>query len=182
MTATNVTPISPRQRNPLDFSLLPAEEARRDGLIRERWCAIVDGFACRPAPRRVWDRAADGTEARWKKLLDPMRLAVVTAVYIGDQRLIEQTMEGVRDFLRAIEADVASFIPPREEESVTTLALLETEECGKAKVEEARLLAHPSPIEATRAISPLLKEESALARLLSGVQRLARQPQMRIAR
>lgn len=179
---TNATPISKIQRNPLEFSLTLAEEQRRDALLRGPWMRIVAGFDCRPSPRSAWDRAADGTERRWKKIVDPMRQAVSAAVISKDQELIDQTMEGVREFLRAVEADIASFIPPRQEESVTTLALFETECAGKAAVEAVRVVAHPTPIEAERAIEVLAQEQNAVARFLAWCQRAARQPSMRLAR
>lgn len=182
MPTTNARSASLRQRNPLEFSLSLAERQRRDALLRGPWMQIVGGFDCRPSPRSAWDRAADGTERRWNKIVDPMRQAVATAVVMGDQELIDQTMEAVRGFLRAIEADIASFIPPRQEESVTELALLETECAGESSVEAVRIVAHPSPVEAERAIQVLSKQQDVVARFIAWCQRAARQPSMRMAR
>lgn len=179
MSPIHVSASDTCQRNTLGFSLTPQNERRRDALLRTAWMKIVAAFPCRPAPRSAWDHAADGSEARWEKVIHPMRMAVSAAVFIGNQQLIEQTMEGVRDFLRAVEADIASLIPATEEESVIALALLESEREGTARREKMALVAHPDSIEAERAIEPLLDEESALVRLINCVQRLARQPQMR---
>lgn len=179
---TNVTPLHDRQRNPLDFSLSPADERRRDSILRGFYVRIVEGFSCRPEPRSAWDRAADETEARWKKVLSPIRAAVASAVFNGDDDLTNQTLENADAFFDACKADIRSLVPPKEEESVVSLALLETECAGAKSVEAMRLVSHPSAIEAERAIRPLIKEQSALARLLEGVQRLARQPSMRMAR
>lgn len=181
MTPTNVTPLHNRQRNPLDFSLSPAEERRRDSILRSFWVRIVEGFPCRPEPRSAWDRAADQTEARWKKLLTPIRAAVASAVFNGDDDLTNQTLENADAFFDACKADVRSLVPPKEEESLTALALLETECAGEKSVEEMRLVSHASPTEAERAIGIISKDMSSMARLLDWCQRQARQPSMRIA-
>src|SRR4051812_13703356 len=137
MTQPNNNTLTTRvQRNPLDFSLNPRDEARRDAILRQAWLKIVEGFACRPSPRSAWDHAADGSEARWKKILEPMRSAIASAVFIGNERLIGETLEGCRDFLRAIEADLSSLIPPKEESSIESLALDESESAGETQTEE----------------------------------------------
>lgn len=181
MTARLTNPRQESNRNTRFGSFDVREEHRRDVLLRAAWMKIVAAFACRPSPRGPWDETATGDATPWRYIVAPCRNAIATALCQGNDRLVEQTIEAACAFCDALKADFRSMLPEREEESVVTLALLETEYSGVATVEAMRLVAHPSPIEAERAIEPLLREESALTRLLNRCQRLAREPQMRSA-
>jgi hypothetical protein len=110
-----------------------------------------------------------------------MRSAIASAVFIGNERLLNETLEGCRDFLRAIEADLFSLIPATEELSVEALAVDESESAGETQTEEIRLVKNPTPTEAERALQIFAHEESALVRLINWCNRAARQPSMRIA-
>ena len=173
MTQTNGTRRESCNRNPISFS----DERRRDTLLRSAWVNIVSGFKCRPSPRSPWDEAATGDVTPWKYLLAPMRNAVLSAVETGDKQLIEQTLEGCRAFLREIEADVASLVSPNDEASLLALALDETKHQGPADEATMALAANPAcPIAADRAVQPLERHHSRIAKLLEKCRRAARAP------
>lgn len=166
-------------RNPRVRSWDIREEHRRDVLLRTAYLKIVAAFACRPSPRGPWDETATGDATPWKYIVVPTRNAIATALYIGNERLVDQTIDAACAFCDQLKADFASMRPAKEEGSVVTLALLEAECSGSVQVEAMRLVSSPTAIEAERAIQPLIEEESALMRLINRVQRLAREPQMR---
>lgn len=181
MSATNAVNTQTFQRTAVDPSQDLRELRRRDNLIRDSFVNIVSGFERRPDPVSPWNRAADRTQMPGGRMIGAIRSAILAA-RDRNPELAYQTVEAACAFCDALKADFTSLIPSDEACSVIALALLETECAVTAKVEEMRLVASPTPIEAERAIRPLLKEESALVRLISGIQRLARQPQMRMAR
>jgi hypothetical protein len=112
--------------------------------------------------------------------MNPIRAAVDDAVSEGNPVKIEQTLEASDEFFDALKADIHARVPNREEESVVALAIREVEASGKAKVETMRLVAHPSPAEAERAIEPLAHEKSALVLLIDVCQRTARQSHIQV--
>lgn len=176
MQPTNGVSATKFQRNPLDFSLSPAEERRRETLLRDAWCSIVDGFDCRPAPRSVWDHAADGSQAPWNKAVKHVRQAIQSAVFIGNKQLIEQTLEGARAFCRELEADFASLVPAEDEVSLVTDALEETHYQGPADEYEMAFVRDPSPITAERAVAPLSRHADRLSALVRRLRVYARSP------
>lgn len=164
------------QRITREFSLTPAEERRRDAILRIAYARIVDAFPCRPQPRSCWDRNADGTEARWNRVLSPIRMAIAAAVVMGDQQRIDRTLEASDAFFEECKADIRSLIPKREEESVAALALAETHAEGSANEAEIQLVRDPSPIAAERAIPALARHADRLNALVGSLRRYARQP------
>lgn len=152
-------------------------DQRCDALIREAFLRIVSAFKRRPGS--AWNRAADGTEARWNKLMNPIRSAVDETVREGNPIKIVKTLEACDEFFDALKADIHAHVPNGEEESIIALAIREAEASSEAKVETLRLVAHPSPSEASRAIEPLAREESTLVRLIERCQRFARQSPVR---
>lgn len=159
------------QRTLLSFS----DERRRDGLLRTAWSQITFGFKSMPEPKSSWYETATGDLTPWRKTITPIRAAILAAVRSGDQKLIEQTLEGARAFCRELEADFASLVPERSEESVLALEVEETECQGAADPFEISLAAHPSPAEAERAVGPLARHSAALVELLNKCRRLARE-------
>lgn len=180
MTPTNAGQSAKVQRNPADFSMSESEERKRDLLLRAAWINIVAGFDCRPAPRAAWDEAASGDLTPWKKVVAPIRAAVASAVFIGDQQLIDQTRDGVRAFCRELEADFLSLIPECQEESATQLALEETECQSEAEPMEMAFVAAPSPSAAESAVLPLERHYETLGKLIKRLRIAAREtrPQM----
>lgn len=181
MPLTNAPTSQSFQRTAPALSQDLRELRRRDNLIRDSFVDIVKGFKTRPDPVSPWNRAADGTQMPAGRTINAIRSAIIAARR-DNPELAYQTVEAACVFCDALKADFTSLIPSDEACSVIALALLETECAVSAKVEEMRLVASPTPIEAERAIRPLLKEASSLVRLINGIQRLARQPQMRMAR
>lgn len=180
MRSTHVVAAHEIQRNSVALSRNSQIEQRSDSLIRDAFLRIVAAFKRRPGS--AWNRAADGTERRWLKLLKPIRAAVDDAVREGDQAKIEKTVEASDEFFDALKADIHARVPNCKEESVLALAIREAEAAGEAKVETMRLVAHPSPAEAERAIEPLAHEKSALVQLIGVCQRAARQSHMQVLR
>jgi hypothetical protein len=176
MASTHVASIHKSQRNRIGYSLSPRTERRCDALIRDAFLRIVSAFKRRPGS--AWNRAADGTETRWNKLMNPIRSAVDDAVREGNPIKVVKTLEASDEFFDALKADIHARVPNSEEESVVALAIREAETSGEAKVETMRLVAHPSPSEAERAIEPLTHEKSALVHLIDVCQRTARQVQV----
>lgn len=175
MMITNGPHPSESKGNQLDFSFSPAEEKRRDGLLRDAFGRIVQGFHCRPSPRNPWDTVADGTQTPWKYLLAPMRNAVASAVVSGDKQLVDATLEGIRGFLREVEADVSTLVPPEAEEPcAVTLALEETALEGHANPVQMAFVANPSAIEAEKAVVPLTRQYERLGNLIKGLRKHAR--------
>ena len=159
------------QRTLLPFS----DERRRDGLLRTSWNQITKGFKSQPEPKSSWYETATGDLTPWRKMITPIRAAILAAVHSGDQRLIDQTLEGARAFCHELEADFLSLVPATAEGSVAAIALVETECEGAANVEEMALVAHPTPTEAERAVGPLSRHSAALVELLNKCRRLARE-------
>lgn len=175
MPTTNATQSAAIQRNVRDFSLSFEEESRRDGILRTAYVRIGDAFqGSRPEPRRPWDRAADGTETRWKKLLVPIRMAVASAVVNCDQQQLDKVLEAADAFFDECKADYRSIVPSREEESITQVALDETHYEGEANKVEALLLTSPTPTNADRAVIPLTRQYERLGKLIRGCRRAAR--------
>jgi hypothetical protein len=140
----------------------------------------VSAFKRRPGS--AWNRAADGTESRWNKLMNPIRAAVDDVVNEGNPTKIVKTLEATDEFFDALKADIHARVPSGEEESVVAAAIREAEANGEAKVETMRLVAYPSPAEAERALGSLTHEKSALVQLIDLCQRKARQSQMQVLR
>jgi hypothetical protein len=159
------------QRNLLTFS----DEKRRDGLLRTAWSQITFGFKSMPEPKSSWYETATGDLTPWRKMITPIRAAVLAAVRTGDQKLIDQTLEGARAFCRELEADFTSLVPATAEGSVAAIALVETECEGAANVEEVALVASPTPTQAERAVGPLSRHIAALVSLVDKCRRLARE-------
>lgn len=181
MTPTNASQSTARQRNPLDFSFTPAEERRRDTLIRSAYMKIVEGFDCRPAPRSHWDEVNTGDVTPWSKLLSAPRQAVASAAFIGNQRLIDQTRDGVRAFCRELEADFLSLLPEEQEESATAIALDETQCQSEAEPLEMAFVASPSPSTAESAVLPLERHYESLGKLIKRLRVAARQARTAVA-
>lgn len=152
------------------------EEKRRDSLIRSAFLNIWAGFKCRPEPRGPIDEVAQGDSTPWKYALAPMRNAVLSAVQSGDRQLVDQTLEGIRGFLREIEADVCSLIPVQESEvCLRTAAVEETVFEGAANPVQMELAANPNcPTTAEKAVLPLMRHHERLGRLLERCRRFAR--------
>jgi hypothetical protein len=178
MSSTHTAAVEKGQRNDFGLSQNSRTEARRDALIRDAFLRIVSAFKRRPGS--AWNRAADGTETRWNKLMNPIRAAIDDAVREGNPIKIVKTVEASDEFFDALKADIHSRVPSGEEESIIALAIREAEASSKAKVETLRLVAHPSPTEAEHALEPLAREESTLVRLIDRCQRFARQSPVRV--
>jgi hypothetical protein len=175
MTIMNGAQIGSRNRNHGEFSFPLPDERRRDALLRTAWVNIVAGFKCRPSPRGPWDETASGDQTPWKYVVAPIRAALARAVVMGDQQLIEQTLEAARAFCRELEADFASMVPAAEEGSIVSEALAETESQGPADAVQMALVARPDPTNADRAIKPLERQHERLGALIRKCRRDARQ-------
>lgn len=172
---TNNGHLQNSNRNTL--SLSDTDERRRDGLLRLAFIQIVAGFPCRPSPRSIWDETATGDQTPWKYVIAPLRNAVFMSVRTGDKQLVESTLEGIRGFLREVEADVCSLVPPvSEDPCAVTLALEETELEGHANPVQMAFVANPSPIEAEKAVVPLTRQYERLGNLIRGLRKHARAP------
>lgn len=180
MGSTHVASVQQSQRNSVGFSRTSRTERRADSLIRDAFLRIVSSFKRRPGS--AWNRAADGTETRWNKLMNPIRAAVDEAVREGNPTKIAKTVEASDEFFDTLKADIHAHVPSREEETIIALAIREAEASSEAKVETLRLVAHPSPSEAERALRPLAHEKSTLVRLINRCQHVARQSPMRVVR
>lgn len=176
MGSTHAAHVHKSQRNTCAFSRI----SRSDALIRDAFLRIVSAFKRRPGS--AWNRAADGTETRWMKLMNPIRAAVDDAVREGNPVKIAKTLEASDEFFDTLKADVHARVPSREEETIVAIAIREAAAGSEAKVETLRLVAHPSPAEAERALAPLAHEESALVQLIGRCQRFARQSPVRSLR
>lgn len=180
MPQTQRTAAAKVQRN---ITALSCDERRRDGLLRASWNLITNGFKSKPAPTSSWYETATGDLTPWRQVVIPIRAAILKAVESGDEQLIEQTVEGARAFCKELEADFLSLVPARKEESTIALALAETEAEGSADSIEMALVAHPTPMEAEKAIGPLSRHLAALVLLTDGCRRLAREnPRLEAAR
>ena len=179
MTTHNAHRSPEIQRNQPDFSQSLRELRRRDSLLRTAFLRIIAGFDCRPSPRSPWDRAADGTQAPWGRLVLAIRGAILSAKQRNDDELLRSTVEAACAFCDELKADFASLLQKTEELSLIQLAIQEAEVEGAAREAEVRLVAHPSPIEAERAISPIEQELHNLGALLDECRIAARStPQM----
>jgi hypothetical protein len=184
MTAQNAQGTTRVQRIQPDFSQGLRELRRRDSLLRTAFLRIIAGFECRPSPRSPWDRAADGTQAPWGKLVVAIRGAILSARQRGDVELVRTTVEAACAFCDELKADFASLLQKAEEFSLVQLAILEAETEGAAREAEVRLVAHPSPTEAERAITPIEQELLNLGALLDECRIAARStpPMVSVAR
>lgn len=171
-------------RNLTAFSCAPEEDRRRDGLLRSAWNLITDGFSCKPEPKTAWYETATGDSTPWKKVVTPIRAAIVAAHMSGDEQLLAQTIEGANAFCDELKADFASLVPTTDQGSIVQDALAETHMQGPAD-EASMALVHNSacPIAAERAIAPLARHLTTLVRLIEHCRRAARQqPQLRQVR
>lgn len=176
MPTTNARAASPRNRNPRSFSFLfaPAEERRRDALLRAAFMGVVASFTCRPKPRGPWDETNTGDLTPWTYPLGLLRNAMAAAVLTSDHKTINATVEAVRNFCRELEADITSMVPATEEESIVSLALAETHVEGPANESQAALLANPNPTTAESAIIPLERHHERIGKLIHKCRREAR--------
>lgn len=148
---------------------------RHDSLLRAAYVRIGDAFGkSRPEPRAPWDRAADGTESRWNRLLPPIRMAVASAVVSGDQDTLNKVLEAADAFFDECKADYRALVPSREEEGITQIALDETHAEGEANKVEALLLSSPTSTNADRAIIPLTRQYERLGALIRKCRRATR--------
>jgi hypothetical protein len=177
MATTNARAAAPRNRNPRSFSFLfsPAEERRRDGILRTAFMAVVATFTCRPEPRGPWDETNTGDLTPWAYPLGLLRNAMAAAVLTSDRETINATVEAVRGFCRELEADVTSMVPATEEESTVAIAMDETHVEGPANEVEMALVKNPDdPATADRAVLPLERQYERLGALVRRCRRVAR--------
>ena len=176
MPTTNATQGIPRNRKSYGFSFPESEQRRRDSILRASWMRIVAPFTCRPSPRSPWDEAATGDVTPWKPVIEPVRNAIASALFIGNERQIQETVDAACAFCEELKADFRSMVPAKEEESIVALAMDETQVEGPANEAEMALVKSPDcPATADKAVQPLERQYERLGALIRKCRNAARQ-------
>lgn len=103
-----------------------------------------------------------------------MRNAIAAALFNGDEKQIQETVDAACAFCEELKADFRSMVPAREE-SIVTLALQETHCEGEANEMEGELLARPDAVTADKAVLPLERQYERLGALIRKCRNAARQ-------
>jgi hypothetical protein len=174
MTAQNAQGTTRVQRIQPDFSQGLRELRRRDSLLRTAFLRIIAGFECRPSPRSPWDRAADGTQAPWGKLVVAIRGAILSARQRGEGNPIK-ILNNVskRAMNSSTRSRPTSFAPFQKAEEFSLVAACdsEAEASSEGKVERCAWWPTRHRLKPS-ARSPLAREESTLVRLIDRVPAL----------
>lgn len=182
MPSTNGQSAAECKRNHYRFSFPDPEQRRRDSILRSAWMRIVKPLSCRPTPRGPWDEAATGDVTPWRPVIEPVRNAIASALCNGDERITQETVDAACAFCEELKADFRSMVPAREEESIVTLALDETQVEGPANEAEMALVKSPDcPITADKAVKPLEQQYERLGALIRKCRSTARQTSTPIA-
>lgn len=165
------------KRNLQPYSCSPLETCRRDGLLIGALVKITEAFPSVPEPKSSWYEMRQGDFNPIKHLMRMTRGAILAAHASGDKQLLAITLENARAFCRELEADFVSLVPQESEESILACALAETAVQGPADEATMALANQPNcPTAAARAVQPLERHYSRIAKLLERCRLAARSP------